>query len=121
MTPIMEKPPVFYHTMGKVKYYYGETWPLPQTKFTPYYFASEKGANSADGDGRLQMEIPTDGKAFDKYDYDPADPVPCRSGIVISPGDSLRQSQEVVECRNDVLVYSTDVLERTLLWLAPSR
>lgn len=58
----MEKPPVFYHTMGKVKYYYGETWPLPQTKFTPYYFASEKGANSADGDGRLQMEIPTDGK-----------------------------------------------------------
>ena len=92
----MEKPPVFYHTMGKVKYYYGETWPLPQTKFTPYYFASEKGANSADGDGRLQMEIPTDGKAFDKYDYDPADPVPCRSGLVISPGDSLRQSQAVV-------------------------
>ena len=119
MTPIMEKPPVFYHTMGKVKYYYGETWPLPQTKFTPYYFASEKGANSADGDGRLQMEIPTDGKAFDKYDYDPADPVPCRSGIVISPGDSLRQSQEVVECRNDVLVYSTDVLEKNVTVVGP--
>lgn len=119
MTPIMEKPPVFYHTMGEVKYYYGETWPLPQTKFTPYYFASEKGANSADGDGRLQMEIPTDGKAFDEYDYDPADPVPCRSGIVISPGDSLRQSQEVVECRNDVLVYSTDVLEKNVTVVGP--
>lgn len=38
---------------------------------------------------------------------------------MISPGDSLRQSQEVVECRNDVLVYSTDVLEKNVTVVGP--
>ena len=66
---------------------------------------------------------------MDTYDYDPMDPVPCRSGVVISPGDSLRQSQEDVENREDVLVFRTEILKEdmevvgpveTVLWASSS-
>ena len=48
-------------------------------------------------------------------------PVETRTGIVIHPGDSLRQSQESVEIRDDVLVYSTPVLKRAVEVTGPVR
>ena len=116
---ISKMPPVLYHTMGDVSWHYAPSWPLPETQFTRFYFSSQRGANSANGDGRLTVTPPTDGKAADTYDYDPMDPTPCRSGIVISPGDSLRQSQEDAEKRTDVLVYSSEVLAEDVTVVGP--
>lgn len=113
------KPPVLYHTMGDVAWHYAEKWPLPQAKPVRYYLASKKGANSIAGDGCLTSAMPQDIKPFDAYDYDPMDPTPCRSGVVISPGDTLRQSQEEVEKRMDVLVYSSEVLCEDLEIVGP--
>ncbi|MDO4493392.1 MAG: CocE/NonD family hydrolase [Clostridia bacterium] len=112
-------PSVLYHTMGDVAWKYADSFPLPETKFTRYYFSAEQGANSVNGDGVLSTEAPKAGAKADEYDYDPMDPTPCRSGIVISPGDSLRQSQEDVEKRSDVLVYSSDVLTEDLKLVGP--
>lgn len=114
---IAEKPGVFLHTMGRVQYRYAPRWPLPETQFTPYYFSSVTGANSIRGDGALTLTPPQQGA--DHYEYDPMDPVPCRSGVVISPGDSLRQSQEEVEEREDVLVYSSAPLSHDITVAGP--
>ena len=100
--------PVFLHTMGDVSWRFEKSWPLPDTNFTKYYFDSEKGANSVNGDGVLTLNMPSAG--YDEFVYDPANPVETRSGVVINPNDSLRQSQNDVEQREDVLVYSTPVL-----------
>lgn len=126
---IAKKPPVFYHTMGKVNWHYAESWPIPGVKEKKFFLASDHGANSIRGDGYLADSEGTGAKAVDTYDYDPMDPVPCRSGVVISPGDSLRQSQEDVENREDVLVFRTEILKEdmevvgpveTVLWASSS-
>jgi len=103
--------PIYLHTMGKVAWRYEPSWPLPNTRFTEYYLSSQKGANSFRGDGRLTTNAPSCTKAYDEYIYDPANPVPTRSGIVINPSDKLRQDQTDVEKRDDVLVFTTDPLE----------
>ena len=109
---MMERPPVFLHTMGKVEWGYRSSWPLEEAVPVRYFLSSSKGANSVRGDGCLSEKMPENGK--DEFDYDPMHPVQSRTGLVIHPGDSLRQSQAVVEEREDVLVYSTDVLENEL-------
>lgn len=113
----MESPPVFLHTMGKVNWKFCDSWPLPNTSYVKYYFASEKGANSVHGDGRLTEIKPETG--FDSFIYDPMNPVPTRCGIVINPKDSLRQNQIDVEVRGDVLVYSTEQLSEDIEVIGP--
>lgn len=108
---IATNPLVYLHTMGKVVWRYENSWPLPKTSFTKYYLSSKNGANSINGDGCLKTKQPFSEKAYDEYIYDPAKPVPTRSGIVINPSDKLLQNQIDVEMREDVLVYTTDLLE----------
>jgi putative CocE/NonD family hydrolase len=83
-------------------------WPLARTRFTPYYLHSGGRANSHFGDGALSPAMPAD-EPPDRYDYDPADPVPTLGGqsMIESPGPLDRRP---VERRDDVLVYSTDPL-----------
>ena len=116
---ICKKPPVFYHTMGDVKWRYAQQWPIPEASPRKFYLNSRAGANSVRGDGVLSLEKPTASGSFDSYDYDPMSPTPCRSGVVISPGDSLRQSQKDVEEREDVLVYSTETLAEDVEVVGP--
>lgn len=115
----MANPPVFLHTMGNVQWKFCKSWPLPNTTFTKYYLASDKSANSINGDGRLTTEKQETG--YDTYDYNPMDPVQTRCGIVINPNDSLRQSQADVEARQDVLIYSTEKLSQELEITGPVR
>ena len=103
--------PVYLHTLGRVEWRYEPSWPLPNTRFTKFYLSSKNGANSVRGDGRLTAELPRETKAYDEYIYDPANPVPTRSGIVINPADKLRQNQIDVEKREDVLVFTSEPFE----------
>ncbi|GAA0379633.1 CocE/NonD family hydrolase [Bacillus horti] len=135
---IVDEAPVRLFVMGDNEWRDEEDWPLPQTQWTKYYIHSEGSANSRFGDGKLSTTVPsvihTDasvaqdknhfsssfdtnispssdkGKSFDQYTYDPANPVPFITDMVSSqiggPDD-----YSAIERRDDVLVYTTDVLE----------
>ena len=68
--------------MGRNQWRDEQEWPLARTQYTPYYFRSEKSANSLKGDGRLSTDKPgaSAEKPADQFVYDPNDPVPTLGG-----------------------------------------
>jgi putative CocE/NonD family hydrolase len=105
--------PVKIFVMGLDQWREEEDWPLPDTQYCPYYLRSGGHANSAAGDGSLSTEAPTDERE-DVYRYDPANPVPTVGGAILlglTPTEGPRD-QRAVEAREDVLCYSTPVLEK---------
>lgn len=108
-----ETPRVQYYTMGSNKWQSSETWPPENAKPTTYYLNSDGKANSLFGDGSLSTEPPkTD--IPDSFTYDPMNPVPSYGGNVCCTGNAIQggaYDQQQMETRNDILVYTTDVLE----------
>ena len=91
-------------------------WPLARTRFTPYYFHSGGGANSLMGDGALSPEPPAE-EPPDRYVYNPAFPVPTRGGNTCCTPELVpwgAYDQRPVEHRTDVLVYTSEPLDRDL-------
>jgi putative CocE/NonD family hydrolase len=110
---IDREPPVMIFVMGVDEWRGEANWPLPDTQYRPYYLHSSGGANTLYGDGTLSTEPPSDEPA-DVYLYNPLRPVPTVGGQVILPGGNAMgpRDQRQVELRDDVLVYSTPVLDR---------
>jgi len=109
---IDQEPPVMIFVMGVDEWRRGADWPLPDTQYRPYYLHSGGGANTLHGDGTLTAETPGD-EPSDVYLFNPLRPVPTIGGQVILPGGNSMgpRDQRDVELRDDVLVYSTPVLE----------
>ncbi|EFH89848.1 CocE/NonD family hydrolase [Ktedonobacter racemifer] len=109
---VEQEKPVKIFVMGLDQWREEEDWPLPDTQFRPYYLHSSGHANTAAGDGKLSTEAPAE-EAEDVYLYDPRRPVPTVGGaILLSHGlDQGPRDQRSVEAREDVLCYSTPVLE----------
>jgi putative CocE/NonD family hydrolase len=91
---------IFY--MGVDKWAHADDWPLPGTKFTPYYLSSSHGLSSSKPSGA----------GSDKYSYDPKNPVPtvggnncCGTPTLAGPKD-----QRTIESRSDVLGYTSEAL-----------
>lgn len=105
----MEKP-VRLFVMGINRWRDEDDWPLPRTRYTPYYL--HEG-------GRLSVQAPRASESPDRYTYDPRDPVyalggnhsigPYNPGLYdfCKPGSF---DQRPVECRPDVVCYTTDPL-----------
>lgn len=110
---IDKEPPVMILVMGVDEWRSEADWPLPDTQYRPYYLHSGGKANTLHGDGTLSAEAPDD-EPPDVYLYNPLRPVPTVGGQVILPGGNAMgpRDQREVELRDDVLVYSTPVLER---------
>jgi putative CocE/NonD family hydrolase len=112
---VTKMPKVQIYVMGRNLWRGENEWPLARTQFTKYYFHSQGAANSSFGDGILNVEIPED-EPSDRFRYDPGNPVPSRGGPVCCTGtpDAPEGSfdQTEVEARNDVLVFSTSVLDK---------
>ena len=105
--------PVRIFVMGIDQWRDEQDWPLPDTAYTDYHLHSSGRANSAGGDGELRPEPPAAERA-DTYLYDPLRPVPTLGGRVMSPSTANAASpvdQRPAEARQDVLCYSTPVLE----------
>ncbi len=101
-------------------------WPLPGTKFTPYYLHA---------DGTLAPEMPKDKDASISYDYDPANPVPTMGGPLTSGSPVFeggafdqREHERFFGCRTpgmplaarpDVLVFETPPLEADVAVVGP--
>ena len=106
-------PRVQYYTMGSNQWQASETWPPAEAALTTYYLNSNGNANSFFGDGTL-----TTSKAKsdhpDDFTYDPMKPVPSYGGNVCCTGNAVKGGafdQQQMETRNDILVYTTNILE----------
>jgi putative CocE/NonD family hydrolase len=108
----MDEPPVTVFTMGENRWQHLEDWPPPTVRPVRYFLHSEQGANSLSGDGALAT-TPPDDEPVDTYMYDPDDPVPSLGGNNLTI-DMGVQDQRPVEERNDVLVYTSEPLEKPL-------
>ena len=109
-------PRVQYYTMGSNKWQHAETWPPENTSMVTYYLHSEGSANSLYGDGSLSTRKPVKSKP-DNFTYDPMNPVPSYGGNVCCTGNAVKGGsfdQQHMETRNDILVYTTEVLEEGL-------
>jgi putative CocE/NonD family hydrolase len=109
---IDQEPPVMIFVMGVDQWRTEADWPLPDTRYCPYYLHSGGKANTLHGDGTLSTEPPGN-ESPDVYLFNPLRPVPTLGGQVILPGGNAMgpRDQREVELRDDVLVYSTPVLE----------
>jgi len=114
---VLTMPKVQIYVMGKNKWRGENEWPLARTHFTNYYLHSNGHANTRYGSGSLDLLGPGE-ESSDTFTYDPRSPVPSVGGVICctaapnTPGGSYDQS--TLEMRNDVLVYTSPVLEQGL-------
>jgi uncharacterized protein len=102
-------PKVQVFLMGAGTWLTGEAWPLPDTAERSLYLGSGQGAATLWGDGAL---LPDPGAAgADEFRADPHNPVPSIGDYLGTPSP-VCADQRLVECRADVLVYSTPALEQ---------
>ena len=112
---IEQEPPVRIFVMGINQWRDEADWPLPDTRYTPFYLRSNGQANTLRGDGTLASE-PATSETPDRFVYNPLDPVPSIGGANLMPfaSSSGPRDQQSVEQRQDVLVYSTPVLTQNV-------
>ena len=111
-TGIMEEPPVSLFIMGDNRWRQEKEWPLARTHYTNYYLHSQGSANSSSGDGTLSTTPPMD-EQVDQFIYDPNKPVPTLGGnTLIIPYGVM--DHRTLEEREDILVYSTPPLDKTI-------
>jgi putative CocE/NonD family hydrolase len=110
------EPPVKLFVMGRNEWVYEREYPLARAEYRPFYFDSAGKANTDRGDGRLTWTKPPATSISDRFQYDPNDPVPSLGGnnCCGTPTAAGPQDQRPVETRQDVLVYTSDVLQQEL-------
>ncbi len=99
-----------------------DEWPPKQVQYVDYYLHSQGRANSLEGDGNLDLTVPSD-EPPDIYVYNPRFPVPsmgghscCFPGIApMGPFD-----QREVELQSQVLVYTTKPLQEDVYVAGPA-
>ena len=110
-------PHVRYYNMGANEWQQATQFPPADAQTMRLYLRSGGDANGLYGDGRLAADEPPAGEAADSYTYDPANPVQtigggdCCNGGLVNPGAF---DQRQIEARDDVLVYSTEPLDRPI-------
>jgi putative CocE/NonD family hydrolase len=113
---ISDMPHVQYYLMGANEWRTADAWPVPGTSFEAFYLHSGGAANSLAGDGSLTT-VPPGLERADDFTYDPTDPVPTRGGQACCTGMSTGAGgydQSDIETRQDVLIYTSDVLTEGL-------
>jgi putative CocE/NonD family hydrolase len=131
---IDKEPLVSLFVMGSNQWLYGDTYPLPQTRFEKWYLSSNGKANTSKGDGKLSAELPGDRSANDRYTYDPGDPTPnpdayeepdepdSKSKVTASEAKEKAAEayhRETTDSRTDILVYTTEPLQKPLTFVGP--
>lgn len=116
-TGIMDEPPVSVFTMGENRWQTFSDWPPPASRDIRFHLHSGGSANTSTGDGTLSTVPPGD-EAPDRFTYDPANPVPTLGGNNLSIPLGVKD-QRPVEERQDVLVYTSEVLSEPLQVTGP--
>ena len=100
--------------MGSNKWNSSDSWPPEQARMETYFLHSGGSANSLYGDGILNANKPGESEKPDTFVYDPMNPVPSYGGTVCCTGNAVKggaYDQQVMETRNDILVYTSEILE----------
>ena len=101
--------PVEYYTVGDNEWKTAENWPVPQTEKVELFLDSKGNANTSYGDGKIVFENPVE-ENIDEYEYDPNNPsihiIDMSENEIEVPEDYTEE-----EKRDDMLCYTTDVLE----------
>jgi uncharacterized protein len=133
---ILEEPLVRIFVMFTNQWLTGDTYPLPQTRFTKLYLGSRQGANTSRGDGLLSWEPPVDGKDCDAFVYDPGDPTPHPDWYFKSDAEIKKEKKLAIDTdaekiraagfhngvtdkRSDILVFQTPALEKPVTIAGP--
>jgi uncharacterized protein len=121
--PLPDQPVMRFFVMGSNHWAETNAWPLPETRHTPLYLHADGAANSTLGRGRLAFEPPANDLPADTFIYNPLDPVPTLGGNNLGhagtpPG---QREQASIERRGDVLVYTSEPLDRDLNIIGPVR
>jgi uncharacterized protein len=107
-----ESAPVKIFVMGSNVWRNEQEWPLSRAIHTSYYLSSRGNANGLAGSGTLTQEAPTN-EPYDTFVYDPLNPVPTKGGAVLGPRAGVA-SQNDIEARKDMLIYTTDTLKEDI-------
>ncbi|MFL5657023.1 MAG: CocE/NonD family hydrolase [Ktedonobacteraceae bacterium] len=112
-TGILREAPIKLFVMGANVWRDEQEWPLARAMNMRFYLHSLGRANTLLGNGFLSTESPG-AESFDHYIYDPANPVITRGGALLMSPEfrSGPFDQRPTESREDVLVYTTPVLEQ---------
>jgi uncharacterized protein len=113
---VTRMPKAQFYVMGANRWRREQDWPPAGVVPLRYYLHSDGHANSRFGSGKLSATAPGD-EPSDRYTYDPRTPVPSIGhtfGAGLSGFAAGAFDQSDVEMRNDVLVYSTPPLEKSL-------
>lgn len=108
-----KNPRIRYYTMGSNKWQQSETFPPAGAEMQSFYLSSAGKANTRNGDGQLLAAPPKENKP-DAFQYDPMNPVPSYGGNVCCTGNAVQGGsfdQSTMELREDILVYTSDVLK----------
>ena len=113
---LSKEPPVKLFVMGRNQWVYENEYPLARTEYRPFYLASGGKANGVEGDGRLTWTNPEADSTPDTFRYDPKQPVPSLGGnnCCGTPTPAGPKDQGPIESREDVLIYTSDVLQEEL-------
>ena len=106
-------PRVQYYTMGSNTWQASETWPPEGVEMKTFYLKSNGNANRSLSDGKLSATKANSDHA-DGFTYNPMKPVPSHGGNVCCTGNAVKGGafdQQEMEQRDDILVYTTDILE----------
>jgi len=109
--------------MGRNEWRYENEYPLKRADYRKLYLHSGGRANTNRGDGRLSWTPPNAASQPDRYRYDPLNPVPSLGGNDCCgvPSPAGPRDQRPNEKRSDVLVYTSEVLDRELEVTGPVR
>lgn len=101
--------PVEYYTVGDNEWKTAENWPIPQAEKVDLFLDSKGNANTSYGDGKIVFKNPIE-ENVDEYEYDPNNPsihiIDMSENEIEVPEDYTEE-----EKRDDMLCYTTDVLE----------
>jgi putative CocE/NonD family hydrolase len=97
-----ERAPVRLYVMGEEAWRDFDIWPPKGYAPQRFYLQPE---------GSLKTE-PSGDSAPDRYRYDPANPTPAVGGVLMRFRDAGRVDNTKLEARQDVLTYTTAVLDR---------
>lgn len=111
-----------YFMLIEDRWYGTDRWPPAESRPERWFLGSGGKANSRRGDGTLSTNAEATA-GFDRFRYDPNDPVPSRGGPVCCTGDPQDRpgpaDQADVETRDDVLVYTSAALPADLRIAGP--
>lgn len=112
---------VRYYVMNEDKWLEAGTWPPATVSYKTFFLSSHQGANSVAGDGKLVTDISATSEGSSSFTFDPDNPVRTHGGANYHMNTSNKgiRDQSWSEQRQDVLVFETDPLEKTLRLTGP--